>query len=155
MNARARTHAHLLRLCCMILALQTGLNVYSPRTHPPRHEYYRVHVRLFAPVCVCARSEGSGGHIPPHVPRLRCQAGYLTWPWRTNPRCQRQCSCCNLGQAIYKASSQSTGPGSKGEIKECLQGRETDLQSGGEEQGTERQRRTTRWWSQTTALEAR
>lgn len=74
---------------------------------------------------------------------LHCQPlvtpGYLTWPSQTNPWCQCQCSCCNLGQAIYKASSQVQAQGARGRqrdgrIKECLQGRETDLQSVGEKE---------------------
>lgn len=74
---------------------------------------------------------------------FRCQTlvttGYLTWPSQTNAWCQRQCSCCNLGQAIYKASSQVQAQGARGRqrdgrIKECLQGKETNLQSVGEKE---------------------
>lgn len=81
--------------------------------------------------------------IRAHAQSLHCQPlvtpGYLTWLCQTNHWCQRQCSCCNLGQAIYKASSQVQAQGARGRqrdgrIKEYLQGKETDLQSVGEKE---------------------
>lgn len=84
-----------------------------------------------------------------HVTSICCQPpvrpGYLTWPSRANAMCQRQCSCCNLGQAIYKESSQVQAQGARGRqrdgrIKEYLQGRETKLQGIGEKEQKEQRR---------------
>lgn len=92
------------------------------------------------------------------LPRTLCSLfeplvspGYLSWPSQTDPWCQRQCSCCNLGQAIYKASSQVQAQGARGRqrdgrIKECLQGRETDLQSVGEKERGRTERRGEAAW---------
>lgn len=82
-------------------------------------------------------------HSFKHTTSLLCQPlvipGYLTWPSQAAQRCQRQCSCCNLGQAIYKESSQVQAQGPRGRqregrIKEYLQGRETELQGIGEKE---------------------
>lgn len=92
--------------------------------------------------CISPWSSHTHTHTPP-TPSHHCQTlvtpCYLTWPSQINPWCKRQCSCCNLGQAIYKASSQVQAQGARGRqrdgrIKECLQGKETDLQSVGEKE---------------------
>lgn len=54
-------------------------------------------------------------HMNTHFFSLLPTSCYLTWPCcRTKRRCQRQCSCCNVGQAIYKTSSRVQAPGAGG-----------------------------------------
>lgn len=70
---------------------------------------------------------------------------YLTWPGQTKPWCQRQCSWCNLGQAIYKGSRQAQAKGARGrerrEGERLLTGhRHRSTECGWRERETDRQK---------------